>query len=67
MLSIFSLNRNNETTQESTYKNDVVSEINDIKEISQGTFPFNLKLVEKYQQTEPRLMAKYKDDLSSWH
>ena len=37
-----------------------MSEINDIKEITEGNFPINLKLIEKYQRTEPILMAKYK-------
>ena len=27
----------------------------------EGTFPINLKLIKKYQQTEPILMSKYKD------
>ena len=38
-----------------------MSEINDIEELYEGTFPINLKLIAKYQQTEPSLMAKYKD------
>ena len=36
-------------------------EINDTEEIPEGTFPINLKLIKKYQRTEPILMAKYKD------
>ena len=37
-----------------------MSEINGIKEIPEGTFPIILKLIEKYQPAEPRLMDKYK-------
>ena len=51
---------NKETTQESTYKNKIVSEINDFEEISEVTFPINMKLIKKFQRTEPRIMAKYK-------
>ena len=36
-------------------------EINDIKEITEGNFPVNLKLISKYQQLEPILMDKYED------
>ena len=39
----------------------MVSEINDIKEILDGNFPINIKLIPKYQQTEPSLLVKYKD------
>ena len=35
-------------------------EINDTKEIPEGTFPLNLKLISQYPQTEPSLMAKCK-------
>ena len=38
-----------------------MSEINDIKEMPEGNFPINLKLITKYQRTEPSLMAKYED------
>ena len=38
---------------------EIVSEIYDIEEIPEGTFPINLKLIAKYQWTEPSLMAKY--------
>ena len=37
-----------------------MSEIYDIEEITEGTFPINFKLIEKYQRTEPILMNKYK-------
>ena len=48
------------TTQKSTYKQEIVSEINDTEEITEATFPINLKLTAKDQRTEPRLIAKYK-------
>ena len=37
-----------------------MSEINDIEELSEGNFPINLKLIQKYQQWEPSILAKYK-------
>ena len=37
----------------------MVLEINDIKEISEGTFPINLKLIKAYQRLEPSITAKY--------
>ena len=39
--SIFPLNRNQQTTQNSTYQKEIVSCINDIKEISESSFPMN--------------------------
>ena len=44
------LNGNQETTQNSTYQREIMSEINDIKELPEGTFPINLKLIQKYQR-----------------
>ena len=44
-LSRTPLNGNKETTQKSTYQQEIVSEINDIKEIPEGTFPINLKFI----------------------
>ena len=38
-----------------------MSEINDTEEIYEGTFPINLKFIQKYQRTEPSIKAKYKD------
>ena len=58
-LSRFSLNVNQDTTNNSTYQYQLVSEINDIKEIPEGDFPFNLKLIAQYQWKETFLMAKY--------
>ena len=36
-----------------------MSEINDTKELHEGGFPINLKLIDQYQRKEPGLMAKY--------
>ena len=38
-----------------------MSEINDIEEIPEGTFPINLKLIQNHQWSEPSITAKYKD------
>ena len=37
-----------------------MSEINDIEQIPKGDFTIILKLIARYQRTEPGLMAKYK-------
>ena len=37
-----------------------MSEINDIEELAECSFPINLKLIQKYQWTEPSIKAKYK-------
>ena len=37
------------------------SEINDIEELIEGTFPIHLKLIQKYQQAEPSIKSKYID------
>ena len=57
--SRFPINSNQETTQKSTYKKEILSEINDTEEIPEGIFPINLKLIHHYQQKEPGLLAKY--------
>ena len=38
-----------------------MSEINDIEKIPEDIFPINLKLIQLYQRSEPRLMTKYKN------
>ena len=38
-----------------------MSEINEIKEVPEGTFPIDLKLIHRYQLAEPSLMDKYED------
>ena len=60
-ISIITLNDNQENTQKSIYQQEIVSEINDTKEIPEGTFPINLKFIQKYQRSEPSITAKYKD------
>ena len=57
------LNGNQETTHKSTYQQEIVSELNDIEELPEGNFPINLKLIQKYQRLEPRIIAKYKDGM----
>ena len=54
------LNGNQEATQKSTYKQEMVSEINDIEELPEGSFPINLILIAKYQQQEPIIRDKCK-------
>ena len=38
-----------------------MSEINDIKELPEGTFHINLKLIQQYQWEEHSITSKYKD------
>ena len=44
-LSRIPLNGNQETTQKSTHQQEIVSEINDIKEIPEGNFSISLKFI----------------------
>ena len=37
-----------------------MSETKYIEEIPEGTFPINFKLIQKYQRSEPIILAKYK-------
>ena len=39
----------------------MVSEINDTEEIPEDTFPNNLKFIQKYQYSEPSIIAKYEN------
>ena len=48
-----------ETTQESTYKNEIVSEINDTEELPEVIFPIIFKTINHYQCKYPTLKAKY--------
>ena len=59
-LSTLPLNWNQDTTHKSTYQKEIFSEINDIKELPEGTFSINLKLIQKHQGSEPSIIAKYK-------
>ena len=38
-----------------------MSEINNIEEIPEVYFPINLKLIQRYQRSEPSITDKYKD------
>ena len=38
-----------------------MSEINDTEAIPEGNFPIYLKLIQKYQRSEPSIIAKYED------
>ena len=58
-LSIFPLNGNQDTTQESTYKREILSEINDTEEFPEGVSPISSKQIDKYQRKTPSLKAKY--------
>ena len=60
-LSRLPLHGNQETTYEFTYQQEIVSEINDIKELFGGTFPINLYLIPKYQRKEPSIISKYEN------
>ena len=61
ILSRIPLNGNQETTQNSTYQQEIVSEINDIEELPESTFPINLKLIQNFQRQQPSIRAKYKN------
>ena len=39
---------------------EAMSEINDIKEISEGTFPIYLKIIYQYEWIDPSLMSNFK-------
>ena len=57
-LSRLTINANQETTQESIYKNEIVSEIDDTKELPDGNSPMSVKLVGHYQQGNVSLKTK---------
>ena len=44
------MNRNEETTQESTYKKEIVSEINDTEGLPEGILPINLNVIDQYKR-----------------
>ena len=50
-------------TQNYTHQKEIVSEIDDTKEIPDVTFPINLKLIEQYQRIDPMLMGQYKEGM----
>ena len=58
-LSQLTINGNQETTQESDYIIKIISEINDIYELTEDIFFINLKRIDQYQRKEPSLMEIY--------
>ena len=60
MLKWLPNDKNKNTTQESTYINNIMSEINDMDEWPEGIFPINLKTNDQYQRKDPSLLVKYK-------
>ena len=52
-LSIFAINVNQETTLESTYKKETVSEINDTEKLPEGFFLLILKLLTNINRKTP--------------
>ena len=55
----FIIDGNQETTQDPTYKREIVSDINDIKELHEGNFLINLNFIYQYQRKNPNLMDTY--------
>ena len=51
-------NENQENTRESTYTTETMSELYDIKEMTEGTLHIPFKLVELYQREDPILKEK---------
>ena len=60
---MFTLNGNKWNTHNSTYKREIVSEINDTEKVSESNFPINLKSIYQYQRKYPSLFAKYKKSM----
>ena len=55
VLSVFLMNMNQETTQDSTYTKEIMSKISNIKELSGGIFPISFKYINQYQLKDPIL------------
>ena len=53
-------NENQETTHESTYTTETMSELYKIKELPEGAFPLSFKLIDLYQQEESTPMENLK-------
>ena len=49
-ISRSALNGNEDTTKKYNYQKEIVADINDIKEIPEGTLHINLKVIQKYQR-----------------
>ena len=60
-LSIFPFNGKQETTQKSTYKKEIVSEINKTEEIPEFTFLISLRPIKQHQQKDPSILDKYEE------
>ena len=60
VLSRLTIDGDQKTTQQSTYKKEISSEINKSEELPKGVFPINLKSISQYQRKNPSLIAKYK-------
>ena len=58
-LSWWPNNGKQETTHESTYTKETMSELYDINEIPYGTFPLSFKLIYRYNQEAPLLLEKW--------
>ena len=63
--SILTLNGNQDTTQNSNDKMEIVSEINDTKEILEVNFTNNLEQINQNQLKTPSLRTKY--NLGAYH
>ena len=53
-------NGNQNTKHDSNYFAKLFSVINDIEELSEGTFPITFKINDQYEQKDPSLTAKFK-------
>ena len=58
VLSQLPNNRNQETTHESTYLMETISELYDIKELIEVAFPLSFNFIDFYQQEDPILTGK---------
>ena len=52
-LSCLLNNGNQDTTHESTYTAETMSELYDIEEPPEGTFPLSFKIIDRYQREDP--------------
>ena len=57
-LSRLPINGNQDTTHESTYTTETMSELYYIGELLEGMFPLSFNLVDRYQKEEPFLTEK---------
>ena len=48
-LSQLPINVNQETTHESTYTTETISELYNIEELPESTFPISLNIIDRYQ------------------